>query len=200
MNQKIKAAIFDAGGVITEWRETINNFLAEMKVDWVAFQKATAPDEVAAYKGLIKMEDHFKQSMKRLGMEEKWPRWAELVPTAFTRIEPTFELLEELQGKIRLALLSNAYAGSLDQLDNKTKHKKYFEVIIDSSVVGMAKPEKEIYLLACKKLGLGPKDCLYIDDTKEYIAAARQLGFQTVHFTDPKESVKLIRKILYGSV
>jgi len=59
-------------------------------------------------------------------MEEKWTRWAEIVPTAFTRIEPTFELLEEIQGKVRLAMLSNAYAGSLDKLDKKSQSQKVF--------------------------------------------------------------------------
>ena len=196
MNRKIKAVVFDAGGVITEWRQAINNFLDELGVDFAAFQKATTPDELSAYKGLIKAEDYFKKSLKRLGMEERWVRWAEIVPATFTRIEPTFALLEEIQGKFRLAMLSNAYAGSLDKLDKKVNHKKYFEFIIDSSVVGMAKPEKEIFMLTCDKLGLSPKECLFVDDTKEYIEAAVKIGFRTVHFTHPEKGVREIRKVL----
>lgn len=200
INQKIKAAIFDAGGVITEWRQTIDAFLDELGIDFASFQKATEPDELLVYKGLMKTEDYYQRTMKRLGREEKWVRLTEIIPANFTRIEATFKLLEELQGKIRLAMLTNAYDDSVDELDKKVNHKKYFELIIDSSVVGMMKPDKEIFLHTCYKLGLSSEQCLFVDDDLKNVKAAKKLGFNTVHFTDPEESVKLVRKILYGKI
>ncbi|MBU2051583.1 HAD-IA family hydrolase, partial [Patescibacteria group bacterium] len=104
------------------------------------------------------------------------------------------------QGKVRLAMLTNAYDDSVDELDKKVNHKKYFELIIDSSVVGMMKPDKEIYLLTCQKLQLKPSQCLFVDDDLKNVEAAIKLGFKTVHFKEPEESVKLIRKILYESI
>ncbi|MDP4030863.1 MAG: HAD family phosphatase [Candidatus Beckwithbacteria bacterium] len=200
INKKIKAVVFDAGGVITEWRQTIDAFLDELGVDFASFQKATEPDELLVYKGLMKTEDYYQRTMKRLGREEKWARLTEIIPANFTRIEATFNLLEELQGKVRLAMLTNAYDDSVDELDTKVNHKKYFELIIDSSVVGMMKPDKEIYLLTCQKLQLKPSQCLFVDDDLKNVEAAIKLGFNTVYFTEPEESVKLIRKILYESI
>lgn len=196
----IKAAIFDAGGVITEWRKPMTSFFMEINVTTQRWVEAIAPDEEAANKGLLSSENYFQRVMKRLDRESHLARLKEVFPGSFERIEETFALLEELKPKFRLALLTNAILGSVDQLDKVVRHKKYFEIIIDSSAVGLVKPEKEIFLLTCKKLGLPPKECLFIDDTKEYIEAAKKLNFQTVHFTDPKESVKLIKKILYAVI
>ena len=41
---------------------------------------------------------------------------------------------------------------------------------------------------------------MFIDDFVEYTEAAKKLGFKTVHFKEQEESVKLIRKTLYGSI
>lgn len=196
MKTKIKAVVFDAGGVITEWRKPLTRFFTEIDVtveEWVA---AIEPDEEIANKGLLEPDECFKRIMKRLDREDQWLRLREVSPGSFERIEETFALLEELQDRFRLALLTNALSGSVDQLDRKVKLKKYFEVIIDSSAVGMVKPDKRIFLLTCQRLGLKPQQCLFIDDDEKNIKAAQKLGFQTVHFTEPKTGVEEIKEKL----
>ncbi len=196
MKKQIKAVIFDAGGVITEWKKPLTSFFMEINVTVERWIKAVEPDEEAANKGLLSPDNYFQRILRRLDRESHAVRLKEVFPGSFERIEETFTLLEELKPKFRLVLLTNAILGSVDQLDKTVGHKKYFEIIIDSSVVGMVKPEKEIFILTCNKLGLSSKECLFVDDTKEYIEAAKKLGFQTVHFTDPKKGVTAIRKVL----
>ena len=196
MKQAIKAVIFDAGGVITEWKQPLTQFFNELNVtveDWLA---AVAPDEETANKGLLEPDRYFKRIMKRLGCSDQWLKLKEVFPGSFGRIEETFALLEELQGSFRLALLTNAVLGSVDQLDRKCDHKKYFEIIIDSSAVKMVKPDKKIFLLTCRRLGLKPQECLFVDDDEKNIKVAQKLGFQTVHFTAPKTGVALVKKKL----
>jgi len=60
MNKKIKAVVFDAGGVITEWRQAINGFLEELGIDFAAFKKPPAPTKSLPIKVLIKTEDYLK--------------------------------------------------------------------------------------------------------------------------------------------
>jgi epoxide hydrolase-like predicted phosphatase len=59
-----------------------------------------------------------------------------------------------------------------------------FHVVIDSSEVGMRKPDPRIYELTCERLGIAPGASLFVDDNADNIAAARALGMQTVHFGD----------------
>ena len=59
-----------------------------------------------------------------------------------------------------------------------------FQVIVDSSEVGLRKPDPRIYLLTCERVGAAPENCVFIDDNADNIAAARALGMETVHFGD----------------
>jgi epoxide hydrolase-like predicted phosphatase len=56
------------------------------------------------------------------------------------------------------------------------------EDVVDSSHVGMRKPERAIYELTCARLGVAPEEAVFIDDNADNIAAARDYGMHTVHF------------------
>jgi len=47
------------------------------------------------------------------------------------------------------------------------------------------KPDPAIYRLVCERFGLAPAEMLFVDDSAANIAAARALGFDVHHFTDP---------------
>ena len=75
-----------------------------------------------------------------------------------------------------------------------------FEVIVDSGFVGMRKPEPEIYELTVERLGdgVGPSDCLFIDDVEVNIDAARDLGMRAVHFRDNEQAIPEMKAELDG--
>jgi putative hydrolase of the HAD superfamily len=60
-----------------------------------------------------------------------------------------------------------------------------FDVVIDSSKVGLRKPDPEIYRLTCARLGLAPERCLFIDDLLCNVEAADELGMETIQCFDP---------------
>ena len=55
-----------------------------------------------------------------------------------------------------------------------------FEHVIESSVVGVRKPDPAIYLMACDKLGVEPQDCVFLDDLGINLKPARALGMATI--------------------
>lgn len=57
-----------------------------------------------------------------------------------------------------------------------------FEVIVDSSEVGMRKPDPRIYLLTCDRLDVDPAASVFVDDNRDNVAAARAVGIEAVHF------------------
>jgi putative hydrolase of the HAD superfamily len=59
-----------------------------------------------------------------------------------------------------------------------------FEVVVDSSEVGMRKPDPRIYLLTCELLGVPPTASVFIDDNRDNVEAARAVGIQSIHFGD----------------
>ena len=203
MNQKIKAVVFDVGGVLCEWQGICREFAREIKVDEKklieVFLKYSFDSKIGSDLGFMTTDEFFDQLTRDLGVPEKAKEWRKGFVPGFKRIEPSFKLLEELKGKYKLALLTNAKIGLWDEW-KEGNLGKYFKVVVDSSEVHLLKPDKRIFMILLDRLVLKPEECLYIDDTKDYVGAAEKLGFKTIHFKEPKESVELIRKILYGKI
>jgi len=73
-----------------------------------------------------------------------------------------------------------------------------FDVVVDSSVVGLRKPDPEIYKLTCERLGLSPDECIFVDDLQCNVDAAAELGMETVHCTDPTAAAEVVAQRLLG--
>ncbi len=99
---------------------------------------------------------------------------------------------------LRLGLLTNNVKEFGDHWRSSFPVEELFEVVVDSSHVGMRKPEREIYELTCERLGIGPAEAVFIDDNADNIAAAESLGMATVHFgEDPWAALAELDEILH---
>ncbi|KAF9052694.1 epoxide hydrolase [Panaeolus papilionaceus] len=74
--------------------------------------------------------------------------------------------------------------------------KSLFDDFCDSSSLGMRKPEKRFYLLACERNNINPAEAIFLDDIGLNLKAARQLGMYTIHVEIGKtlEAVKELEK------
>ena len=73
---------------------------------------------------------------------------------------------------IRTALLSNSWGNEYDRRD----WHEMFDTVVISGEVGMRKPEREIFELVLKRIGLAADECVFIDDMAHNIVAAEQAG------------------------
>jgi epoxide hydrolase-like predicted phosphatase len=72
-----------------------------------------------------------------------------------------------------------------------------FDTVVDSSEVGMRKPDRRIYLLTCDRLGVDPSLAVFVDDNRDNVDAARAVGMEAVHFGDePLPAIKELDEIL----
>lgn len=55
-----------------------------------------------------------------------------------------------------------------------------FDAVIESSVVGIRKPNPDFYLLACRTLGVEPSEAIFLDDLGINLKPARALGMTTI--------------------
>lgn len=92
-------------------------------------------------------------------------------------------LLDELSGCTRLAIISNASDILEETLGERFKISHYFELILNSARVGIAKPEPEIYQIALDRLDLLPEQTVFADDKQRNIDAAAALGIHAHLFT-----------------
>jgi putative hydrolase of the HAD superfamily len=64
-----------------------------------------------------------------------------------------------------------------------------FEHVVESSKVGLRKPDPRIYQHACELLGVAPDRCVYLDDLGINLKPARALGMRTIKVVDPDVAI-----------
>ncbi|HUP74844.1 MAG TPA: HAD-IA family hydrolase [Acidimicrobiales bacterium] len=101
------------------------------------------------------------------------------------RATEMIELVGRLRGRFKLGMITNNLhpmnrADSLiaDVLES-------FDVIVESSVEGVRKPDPAIYLRACDRLGVAPRRCVFLDDLGVNLKPARAIGMTTIKVIDP---------------
>jgi epoxide hydrolase-like predicted phosphatase len=80
----------------------------------------------------------------------------------------------------RTLLLTNNIREYGPQWRAKLPVDELFEFIVDSSEVGMRKPEPRIFQLALDKLGVRPEEAVMLDDIAVNVEAARALGMHAI--------------------
>ena len=73
-----------------------------------------------------------------------------------------------------------------------------FDTVVDSSQVGLRKPDPAIYTLTCERLGLPPSQCLFVDDLQCNVQAAAGLGMTVIHCQDPVAIAEDVAMLLLG--
>jgi len=98
---------------------------------------------------------------------------------------------------VALALLTNNVREFGDTWRATFPVDELFPIVVDSSEVGMRKPDSAIYEHTCARLGVAPDTAVFLDDVEENVLAAADVGLDTVHFgTDPLASLADLDAIL----
>ncbi|MDF2587475.1 MAG: family hydrolase [Anaerocolumna sp.] len=109
-------------------------------------------------------------------------------------IQGVFEVLDILKKKYRLAIVSNHYAWLNDYL-NSIGLSQYFESIIISENVGVAKPSIKIMQIALKELSIDAKKCLYVGDQPFDVLCSKRAGMDCAWIAP--DNISLPSSIIY---
>jgi putative hydrolase of the HAD superfamily len=69
-----------------------------------------------------------------------------------------------------------------------------FDVIVESSVEGVRKPNPRIYEIACDRMGVGPDGCIFLDDLGINLKPAKALGMTTIKVIEEDQAIKDLEK------
>lgn len=73
---------------------------------------------------------------------------------------------------------------------------KRFDVVVESSVVGVRKPEPRFYEIACELLMVEPAECVFLDDLGINLKPAAAMGMTTIKVTDPGQAIADLGDVL----
>jgi HAD superfamily hydrolase (TIGR01509 family) len=95
-------------------------------------------------------------------------------------IEKARGLLREVGRGRRMAIVSN-FNGNMETVLREFDLRSLFEVVVDSTVVGVAKPDPEIFRLAVRQLDVAPERCVVIGDSYDRdIVPGKAAGCATI--------------------
>lgn len=94
--------------------------------------------------------------------------------------------------RIPTGMITNNFVGFADAQprDGVAEVLALFHVVIESSQVGLRKPDPRIYELACAELGVEPNETVFLDDLGVNLKPARALGMTTIKVTDPAVALR----------
>ena len=71
-----------------------------------------------------------------------------------------------------------------------------FDVVVESSKIGVRKPEPEFYTRACELLSVTPPECVFLDDLGINLKPARDMGMTTIKVGEPGPAIAELGAIL----
>ena len=97
------------------------------------------------------------------------------------------EILNYLKPKYRLALASSTNGRAVERQLTNAGVIDFFETRTTGEMVEHSKPDPEIYLMACRSLGLEPEECLAVEDSPNGIRSAAAAGLKVIMVPDKVE-------------
>ena len=71
-----------------------------------------------------------------------------------------------------------------------------FDVVVESSVVGVRKPDPRFYGIACERLSIEPEEAVFLDDLGVNLKPARAMGMTTIKVTDPAQALAELESVV----
>ena len=71
-----------------------------------------------------------------------------------------------------------------------------FDLVLESSKLGVRKPEPAFYALACERLAVEPAECVFLDDLGINLKPARAMGMTTIKVDDPTDAIDELEAVL----
>jgi putative hydrolase of the HAD superfamily len=205
---EIKAALFDFGGVILSSPfEAFAHYEAEhgLPDGFIRSVNATDPD-TNAWARLERNE---------IDLAEFSRLWGDEAEALGHRVEGE-TALELLRGELRpamveavrrcgerlaTALLTNNIvsmdvAGMTRMSEPHAEVLDLFDVIVESSRVGVRKPDVRFYEMACDELGIHPSEAVFLDDLGINLKPARAMGMTTIKVGDPAVAIAELEQVV----
>lgn len=170
----IKAIIFDCFGVLTvdSWHAFLDSLPPGADIQ-------RARDLNRAFDSGFISHDEFFDGVQQL-TGHRPPDVESISADSIVKNHALIEHIKQLKPNYKIGILSNISSDWITRELLDAQEQELFDDMMFSYQVGMAKPDLQIFHLACERLGVDPTDAVMIDDVERNITAARDIGMQGV--------------------
>ena len=82
-----------------------------------------------------------------------------------------------------------AMAASDERAEKTRQVMAQFDIVVESSVEGVRKPNPRIYQIACDRLGVTPDQAVFLDDLGINLKPARAMGMTTIKVVSEEQTI-----------
>lgn len=199
MDKNIKTVIFDLGGVY--FTDGTKRAIEIISKRWGLDEKLVADvfkGEIGtAYReSKISHEDFWRKAKETLGISAKTEELAKIWLDGYVPIKGTVEIIKELKKNgYEILYLSDNVQERIDYIEQKYHFLQHFKSGVFSHIVGVRKPNPQIYKYALEESSNPANECVYIDDKPNLLEEAQKLGMSTIAFVNAKETRKKLREL-----
>ena len=185
----------DLSGAWERWHEAFHGCLSErgLAMSKEEFAQHTerlfdGPEPPVEHAGMSLFERRVRDLCGRLGLDvdRDYLRWMveHIIGVWYDGmyLDPeTHEVLDALGSRFRLAMITNwDHASKIPELLADLEIDGYFEEVVISDEVGVAKPDPRIFQVALDRTGLRPPEVAYVGDSAEDVRGSQAAGVHTV--------------------
>ncbi len=184
MKSNYKWIFWDNDGVLVDTEElyfranqeilaTIDIDLTRERFTRISMQEGRSTFVLAQEKGIDPKTLHQLHTRRNL-------RYSELLKQGVPVMDRVHETLQQLAGKVSMAVVTSCRRKHFDLIHQSTQILKYFDFVITTEDVRHTKPDPEPYLKALAKTGCKASDCLVVEDAERGLRAANAAGIPCV--------------------
>ncbi|MEZ5560527.1 MAG: HAD-IA family hydrolase [Pseudomonadales bacterium] len=200
----IEAVLWDFGGVLTTSPfEAFNRYEAErgLPADFIRTVNATNPESNAwamfesSQISLDQFDEQFARESHQLGHEI---RGRDVVALLSGDIRPRMvDVLRHCKHHYSVACITNnvksgqgpGMARSGERAGQVAEVMALFDLVVESSIEGIRKPNPRIYQITCERLGVDPGAAVFLDDLGINLKPARELGMRTIKVLSEAQAI-----------
>lgn len=198
----ITAALFDFGGVISSSPfEAFAHYEADHALPDGFLRRINSTDpDTNAWARLERSEldiDGFAAAFEdeSAALGHRVPGWDVLGLLAGDVRPAMVEAVRRCGERLKVALLTNNVT-ALDTSDEVAGIVSLFDVVVESSVVGVRKPDPAFYEVACERLAIEPDEAVFLDDLGVNLKPARAMGMTTIKVDDPDVAIAELEAVV----
>jgi len=188
----IEAVIFDFGGVLTSSPfEAFARFEAERGLPADIIRRTNAANHLENAWAKFERAEVDIETFDRLFAAESLALGAEVrgrdvLPLLAGDLRPEMvEALKRIKARLKTGCITNnlpanAIGSAAGRMLYLAEVMALFDHVIESAKIGLRKPDRRIYEMMIKALGVDPQHCVYLDDLGVNLKPAREMGMTTI--------------------